>query len=97
MIPRDEFREAFVDAWRLHRDYFYDPNMHGVDWNAMRDKYAPLVECVRDREELNDLISEMGARLPPSHGFATHISERNWPRTHYSCIRTPTMETVGQT
>ena len=69
VIPRDEFREAFVDAWRLHRDYFYDPNMHGVDWNAMRDKYAPLVERVRDREELNDLLSEMVGELSALHTF----------------------------
>ena len=40
VIPGDEFREAFLDAWRLHRDYFYDPNMHGVDWAAMREKYG---------------------------------------------------------
>jgi tricorn protease len=69
VIPREEFREAFVDAWRLHRDYFYDPNMHGVDWKAMREKYAPLVERVRDREELNDLISEMVGELSTLHTF----------------------------
>jgi tricorn protease-like protein len=35
VIPSDEFREGFLDAWRLHRDYFYDRNMHGVNWTAM--------------------------------------------------------------
>ena len=46
VIPSDEFREVFVEAWRLQRDYFYDRNMHGVDWTAMRDKYGELVDRV---------------------------------------------------
>jgi tricorn protease len=69
VIPTDEFREAFSDAWRLHRDYFYDPHMHGVNWAAMRDKYAELVSRVRDREELSDLISQMVGELSMLHTF----------------------------
>jgi tricorn protease len=69
VIPNDEYREAFADAWRLHRDYFYDRNMHGVDWKAMRAKYALLVDRVRDREELNDLIAEMVGELSTLHTF----------------------------
>jgi tricorn protease len=69
VIPSDEFHEAFLDAWRLHRDYFYDKNMHGVNWAAMRDKYGELVNRVRDREELNDLISEMVGELSTLHTF----------------------------
>ena len=67
VIPSDEFKEAFQDAWRLHRDYFYDKNMHGVSWTAMRDKYGELVNRVRDREELSDLISEMVGELSTLH------------------------------
>ncbi|MBZ5585907.1 MAG: PDZ domain-containing protein [Acidobacteriia bacterium] len=69
VIPNDEFHEAFADAWRLHRDYFYDRNMHGVDWKAMRVKYAPLVDRVRDREELSDVLAEMVAELSTLHTF----------------------------
>jgi tricorn protease len=69
VIPNDEYREAFADAWRLHRDYFYDRNMHGVDWKAMRAKYAPLVDRVRDRAELNDVIAEMVGELSTLHTF----------------------------
>jgi tricorn protease len=69
VIPSDEFHEAFQDAWRLHRDYFYDKNMHGVNWSAMRDKYGELVGRVRDREELNDLIEEMVGELSTLHTF----------------------------
>lgn len=69
IIPSEEFREAFFDAWRLHRDYFYDPKMHGVNWPAMRDKYAELVERVRDRSELSDLIAQMVSELSMLHTF----------------------------
>ena len=67
VIPSDEFREGFLDAWRLHRDYFYDRNMHGVNWKAMRDKYGELVDRVRDRAELSDLIAEMVSELSALH------------------------------
>ena len=43
----------FTEAWRLERDYFYDRNMHGVDWTAMKAKYLPLVDRVTDRAELS--------------------------------------------
>ena len=69
VIPVEEFRELFLDAWRLHRDYFYDPKMNGVNWPAMRDKYLPLVERVRDREELSDLIAQMVSELSALHTF----------------------------
>ncbi len=69
VIPVNEFKEAFADAWRLHRDYFYDRNMHGVNWKVMRDKYGEILNRVRDREELDDLISEMVAELAALHTF----------------------------
>ncbi len=69
VIPAEEYREMYLDAWRLHRDYFYDPNMNGVDWPAVRDKYLPLVERVRDREELNDVIAQMVSELGALHTF----------------------------
>ena len=67
--PRDEFRGMFLDAWRLERDYFYDRNMHGVDWPAIRDRYLPLVDRVSDREELNDVIAQMVSELSALHIF----------------------------
>lgn len=50
--PREEWRQMFIEAWRLERDYFYDPNMHGIDWARTREKYLPLVDRVSDRAEL---------------------------------------------
>jgi len=67
--PRAEFREMFLDAWRLERDYFYDRHMHGVDWKRVRDRYLPLVDRVSDREELNDLIAQMVGELSALHIF----------------------------
>jgi tricorn protease len=67
--PRDEWREMFLASWRLMRDYFYDPQMNGVNWPAMRDKYLPLVARVTDREELSDLIGDMVGELSALHVF----------------------------
>jgi tricorn protease len=63
--PRMEWKQMFNDAWRMHRDFLYDVKMRGVNWTGVHDKYAPLVERVTDRAELNDvlgmMISEVGA------------------------------------
>ena len=67
--PREEWRQMFVEAWRLERDYFYDPNMHGLDWPAIRRKYEPLVERVSDRSELSDLLAQMVSELSALHIF----------------------------
>jgi tricorn protease len=64
---RDDWREIFLDAWRLERDYFYDPAMHGVDWRAMRDKYLPLVDRVTTRDELSDVIGQFVGELTALH------------------------------
>lgn len=69
VIPAEEYREAFADAWRLHRDYFYDKKMHGVDWKGMRAKYEELIGRVRDRAELNDLIAQLVSELSVLHTF----------------------------
>ena len=65
--PKAEWRQMFADAWRMQRDYFYDKDMHGVDWVAMRAKYAPLVERVTDRLELAELMAQMVGELSLLH------------------------------
>jgi tricorn protease len=57
----------FGDAWRMHRDFFYDRDMRGVDWLKVRQKYRPLVERVTDRDELNDVLAQMLAELGTLH------------------------------
>ncbi|HEX8072840.1 MAG TPA: PDZ domain-containing protein [Pyrinomonadaceae bacterium] len=65
--PKAEWAQEYHDAWRIMRDWFYDPNMHGVDWNAIRAKYAALVPYVANREDLNFVLTEMGSELMAGH------------------------------
>jgi tricorn protease len=65
--PRVEWAQEYTDAWRIMRDWFYDPNMHGVDWRAIRAKYAALVPYIANREDLNYVLTEMGSELMAGH------------------------------
>ncbi|UCC73709.1 MAG: PD40 domain-containing protein [Gemmatimonadota bacterium] len=67
--PRAEWRQLFTDAWRFERDYFYDPNMHGVDWNAMREQYGRLIEDAVTRWDVNFVLGELIAELSASHTY----------------------------
>ena len=67
--PREEWKQIFTDAWRLERDYFYDKNMHGVDWNAMKEKYGKLLEQAATREDVNFLIGELIGEMNSSHTY----------------------------
>jgi tricorn protease len=62
-----EWAEMFDDAWRTMKYRFYDAQMHGTDWDAMRAKYKPLVEYVGDRQELLNIVNEMIGELNASH------------------------------
>lgn len=64
---RADFRQIFVDAWRLERDWFYDPGLHGVDYRATLDKYLPLVQRITTRAELSDLIGWAVGELSALH------------------------------
>jgi tricorn protease len=65
--PRREWKQMFYDAWRMHRDFLYDANMRGVNWVKVRDKYAPLVDRVTDRAELNDILGMMVGEVGALH------------------------------
>ncbi|MFT4856295.1 MAG: tricorn protease [Algoriphagus sp.] len=65
--PREDWKQIYTDAWRMERDYFYDINMHGVDWDAMYQKYLPLVDRVTTRAELSDVIGELVGELSVLH------------------------------
>jgi len=76
---REDWRQIFVDAWRLERDYFYDPGMHGVDWDGVRDKYLPLVDRVTTRNELSDLIGHVIGELSALHTSVRGGDQRQGP------------------
>jgi tricorn protease len=84
IIPREEWRQIYTESWRMLRDFFYDRDMHGVDWPAMRAKYLPLVERVSDRAELNDVIYDLVGELSALHIFVRFGDQREgldqvWP------------------
>ncbi len=62
-----EWAEMFDDGWRTMKYRFYDPQMHGMDWDAARAKYRPLVDYVGDRQELLNILNEMIGELNASH------------------------------
>ncbi len=68
-VPRDEWRTAFHEVWRRYRDYFYAPNMHGYDWEALRKQYEPLLEHVAHRSDLNYVMGEMVGELNVGHAY----------------------------
>jgi tricorn protease len=67
--PRAEWRQIFQDAWRFQRDYFYDPNLHGVDWDGMRERYGALIEQSVTRWDVDFVLGELIAELNASHTY----------------------------
>jgi tricorn protease len=67
--PREEWKQILTDAWRLERDYFYDPAMHGVDWNKVKTQYMEMLKGAITREEVNWVLGEMIGELNASHTY----------------------------
>ena len=67
--PRAEWRQMLREAWRLQRENFWDPQMSGIDWNAVLPRYEALLDKVRTRNELSDVIWEMHGELGTSHAY----------------------------
>ncbi len=67
--PRAEWKQIFNDAWRFERDFFYDKDMHGVDWDAMRKQYGALIDYCVDRVDVNFVIGELIGELNSSHTY----------------------------
>jgi C-terminal processing protease CtpA/Prc len=67
--PSLEYQQMYDDAWRMLRDYFYDSNMHGVDWPLVHSRYRQMVKRCAKREELDDVLKQMAAELSALHVF----------------------------
>jgi tricorn protease len=67
--PREEWRQIFNDAWRLERDYFYDPDLHGVDWPAMKLRYGAMLDDAVTRWDVNYILGELVGELNSSHAY----------------------------
>ncbi len=73
-----EWRQIFVEAWRYQRDYFYDENMHGRDWNEVFSRYEPLVKHIKHRAALTYLLDMVNGELSVGHSF---VSGGDYPKT----------------
>jgi tricorn protease len=70
--PKEEWPQLFDEAWRINRDYFYDPGMHGANWNAMKKKYAVFLPDLSCRNDLNNVIQWMCSELAVGHHRLTN-------------------------
>jgi tricorn protease len=67
--PTAEWRQIFNDAWRLQRDYFYDPGLHGVDWPAIRQRYQAMLDDAATRWDVSYVLGELIGELNASHTY----------------------------
>lgn len=67
--PAKEWAQIFGDVWRMEKAYFYDPNLHGLDWETVRAKFEPLLPHVGRREDLNELLVEMTGEMGVGHNY----------------------------
>src|SRR5271170_6602825 len=67
--PREEWRQIYHEAWRIERDFYWDPNMTGHDWPKIGARYEALLPWVAHRSDLNYLIGELIAELSTSHTY----------------------------
>ncbi|WP_217246421.1 S41 family peptidase [Streptomyces sp. AC602_WCS936] len=80
--PATEWRQAYDEAGRLIRAYFWDPGMCGIDWDAVLEQYRPLVERVASPDEFADLLREVLGELGTSHAYVA-AARRNEGPAHY--------------
>lgn len=66
---REEWNQIYFECWRQMRDFFYDPGMHGVNWEALRDRYAELLPYVNTRQDLSYIIGELIGELNCGHAY----------------------------
>ena len=67
--PREEWTQIYYEGWRHMRDFYFDPGLAGIDWKAVRDRYATLLPRLATREDLRDLMGELIGELSTSHTY----------------------------
>lgn len=70
LVPREEWRQIFNDTWRRHRDFFYDPNLHGVNWNEMRTRYGSLIDFARTRWDVTNIQTQLVSEISAGHTYS---------------------------
>lgn len=64
-----EWKQIFDEAWRYEKDYFYDPNIHGRNWDEVKERYEPLIPYIRHRSDLTYVLDQMNGELSVGHSF----------------------------
>ena len=67
--PKKEWAQIYTDGWRIFRDYFYESNMHGVDWKGIKERYSPLVQYVSHRADLDYILGEIISETNTGHCY----------------------------
>lgn len=83
VIPLAEWKEMFMEAWRLERDFFYVPNMHGVNWKGMLKRWGSLIPYISHRFDLNYILGEMVGELACSH---TYVGGGDYPEFKHTTV-----------
>ena len=78
--PRAEWKQIFEEAWRINRDFFYDPNMHGADWPAMKKKYEVFLPHLTSSADLYRVVRWMLSELAVGHSYITSYGERTFEK-----------------
>ena len=78
--PVREWEQLFTEAWRLQRDYFYDPGMHGVNWAQMRERYGAMLKGAVTRWDVNYILGELIGELSSSHTYRSGGDLENTPQ-----------------
>ncbi|WP_319481079.1 PDZ domain-containing protein [uncultured Draconibacterium sp.] len=78
-----EWSQIFEEAWRYERDYFYDPNLHGRDWEVVHERYAPLIPFIKHRADLTYVLDQMNGELSVGHSF---VMGGDYPETERNSI-----------
>ena len=82
VLPPGEWEQMYREAWRLQRDHFWTPDMAEVDWQAVYNRYYPLLQRISSRSEVSDLVWEMQGELGSSHAYEFGGDYR--PSPHFS-------------
>ncbi len=77
--PKREWQQIFHEAWRMERDFYYEPDMHGNDWDAMREKYGRLIPFASCRQDVQYIIGELIGELNTSHTYVFGGDRRRTP------------------
>jgi len=71
LVPREEWQQLFDDTWRRYRDFFYDPDMHGLDWDALRVQYGGLLAGARSRWDVQNIIFNLLGETSAGHTYVS--------------------------